>query len=138
MISALEMVGAMLLMNREQVLWSGRGLGESSLGFFSSFLSSSASSFGFSSSSLDGREQNVRITMSYEYWEHKTLCSLSEDKNHLHPPLPPHPCLPPLPSSQVYQSSWNLSLNQSQSHSLRRCLRRRCLHCASSFFSADE
>lgn len=50
MISALEMVGAMLLMNREQVLWRGRGLGESSLGFFSSFFSSLAFSFGFSSS----------------------------------------------------------------------------------------
>lgn len=50
MISALEMVGAILLMNREQVLWRGRGLGESSLGFFSSFFSSLAFSFGFSSS----------------------------------------------------------------------------------------
>lgn len=55
-ISALEIVGAMLLMNSEQVLWRGRGLGESSLGFFSSFLSSSEFSFGFSSSPLDGRE----------------------------------------------------------------------------------
>lgn len=52
MISALEMVGAMLLMNREQVLWRGRGRGESSLAFFSSFFSSLALSFGFSSSSL--------------------------------------------------------------------------------------
>lgn len=49
-ISALEMEGAMLRMNREQVLWSGRGLGESSLGFFSS-LFSSAAAFGFSSAS---------------------------------------------------------------------------------------
>lgn len=55
-ISALEMVGAMLRMNREQVRWRGRGLGESSLGFFSSFLSSSTFSFGFSSSSLEERE----------------------------------------------------------------------------------
>lgn len=46
------MVGAMLLMNREQVLWRGRGLGESSLGFFSSFLASSEFSLGFSSESL--------------------------------------------------------------------------------------
>lgn len=52
-ISALEIVGAMLLMNREQVLWRGLGLGASSLGFFSSFFTSSAFSFGFSSSSLD-------------------------------------------------------------------------------------
>lgn len=51
---------------------------------------------------------------------------------HLHPPLP-H-----LPSSQVCQSSWNLSLNQSQTHSLRHCLHHRCLHCASSFFSANK
>lgn len=50
-ISALEMLGAMLLMNKEQVLCSGRGLGESSLGFFSSFFSTSVLLFGFSSSS---------------------------------------------------------------------------------------
>lgn len=52
MISALEMEGAMLLMNSEQVLWRGRGLGESSLGFFSSFFPPSAFSFLFSSSSF--------------------------------------------------------------------------------------
>lgn len=59
MISALEIVGAMLLMNREQVLWRGRGLGASSLGFFSSlssFSSSSAFSFGFTSLQFDGRK----------------------------------------------------------------------------------
>lgn len=50
-ISALEMLGAMLLMNREQVLCSGRGLGESSLVFFSSFFSTSVLFLGFSSSS---------------------------------------------------------------------------------------
>lgn len=135
----------MLLMNREQVLWRGRGLGESSLVFFSSFLSSSAFSFGFSSSSLDGREQIV----SYEYGEHiqyrghgmvflKIKIRCNEFYPYLHPPLPPHLCLPSLASSQVYQSSWNLSLNPSQSHSLRRCLHRHCLHCASSFFLAGE
>lgn len=58
--------------------------------------------------------------------------------SHLQPPLPPHPCLPPLPSSQVYQSSLNLSLNPSPSHSLRRWLHHRCRHCASSFFLADK
>ena len=55
-ISVLEMVGAMLLMKREQVLWSGRGLGASSLGFFfsslSSFTSRSSSSSGFFSSTF--------------------------------------------------------------------------------------
>lgn len=66
-ISPLEMVGAMLLMNREQVLWSGRGLGESSLGFFSSFLSSSAFSFGLSSVSF---EENVTLTTISQ-----TVCS---------------------------------------------------------------
>lgn len=48
------MVGAMLLMNKEQVLWRGRGLGESSLGFLSSFFSSSEF-FGFSSSPSHGK-----------------------------------------------------------------------------------
>lgn len=90
MISALEMVGAMLLMNREQVLWRGRGLGESSLGFFSSFLSSSASSFGFSSSPLDERAQ--RGGNNYELWilGTQTLHSLSkhEIRRYEFDPLP--------------------------------------------------
>lgn len=56
-ISALEMVGAMLLMNREQVLWSGRGLGASSLVFFSSFFSTSVLSFG---SSFSIKHQSIK------------------------------------------------------------------------------
>lgn len=59
------MVGAMLLMNREQVLWRGRGLGESSLGFFSSFLSSSEFSLGFSSGSLDRKGRFIWWVLNY-------------------------------------------------------------------------
>lgn len=55
MISALEMVGAMLLMNREQVLWRGRGLGESSLAFFSSL----PLSLGFSSLEDGGERKGL-------------------------------------------------------------------------------
>lgn len=53
MISALEMLGAMLRMNREQVLWRGRGLHSSpgvSLGF--SLSSSLGFSFSLSASSM--------------------------------------------------------------------------------------
>lgn len=57
--------------------------------------------------------------------------------SHLHPPPPHHLSLPSLPSFRVYQSSWNLNLNQTLSRSLRRWLHRRCPRCASSSFSAD-
>ena len=66
MISALEMVGAMLLMNREQVRWRGRGLGESSLGFVSSFFSSSEFSFCFSSEPAYGKKKI--IDEYYDLW----------------------------------------------------------------------
>lgn len=136
MISALEMVGAMLLMNREQVLWRGRGRGESSLAFFSSFFSSLALSFGFSSSSLGEQRVQRHALLTAEKGHHKSIGNIRVAP-HLRPPLPHHPCLPPLPSSWVYQSSWNLSLNQNPSRSPRRWLRRRCRRCASSSSSAD-
>lgn len=136
MISALEMVGAMLLMNREQVLWRGRGRGESSLAFFSSFFSSLPLSFGFSSSSFGERRMQRHVLLTAEKGHRESAGSIHAAP-HLRPPLPHPPCLPPLPSSWVYQSSWNLSLNQNPSRSLRRWLRRRCPRCASSSSWAD-
>lgn len=133
MISALEMVGAMLLMNREQVLWRGRGRGESSLAFFSSFFSSLALSFGFSSSLAGQRRRRRR-----ERWLLRKETSITAPTPHLHPPLPRRPCLPPLPSSWVYPSSWSWSPSRNRSRCPRHCLRRRCRRCASSSSSADR